>query len=208
MQAECRNLLYTRNTPQWQRQILSQTKGVEKVFQANGPKKQAGVGILISKKIDIDLLFWAGALSRPWKLILHSSPQHPKEARLQGALMLRIIGEKTTRFIPNWEELGLSEVPGTQKTMTDQWHRFLPVWAVPWADGGYKIHIYSQNMQQNCDCRVLLHAQHHRIREPQDLGSLVTPRFQDPRGGLTCRSSYTQDARIRGSQRQPDSEEF
>ena len=41
--------------------------------------------------------------------------------------MLRIIGEKTTRFIPNWEELGLSEVPGTQKTMTDQWHRFLPV---------------------------------------------------------------------------------
>jgi exonuclease III len=43
-------LLHTGNTPQCQRQILPQSKRIEKIFQANGPKKQAGVAIVISKK--------------------------------------------------------------------------------------------------------------------------------------------------------------
>ena len=34
---------------------LLRVKGWEKVFQANGPKKQAGVAILISNKIDFKL---------------------------------------------------------------------------------------------------------------------------------------------------------
>ena len=49
-------LLYTRSTPQPQRQTLSQKKMVGKwFFQSNGPKKQAGVAILISNKIDFKL---------------------------------------------------------------------------------------------------------------------------------------------------------
>ena len=48
-------LLYTRNTPQSQRLILPQSKGWEKVFQSNGSKKQAGVAILTSNKIDLKL---------------------------------------------------------------------------------------------------------------------------------------------------------
>ena len=48
-------LLFTRNTPQPQKRHLLRVKGWEKVFQANGPKKQAGVAILISNKIDFKL---------------------------------------------------------------------------------------------------------------------------------------------------------
>ena len=47
-------LLFIRNTPQLQRQTLLRVKGWEKVFQSNGPKKQGGVAILISK-IDFKL---------------------------------------------------------------------------------------------------------------------------------------------------------
>ena len=43
-------MLHTRNTPQQQRQALSQSKRWKKVFQANGPRKRAGVAILISNK--------------------------------------------------------------------------------------------------------------------------------------------------------------
>ena len=39
-------MLHTGNAPQWQRQTLPQSK------RLNGPKKQAGVAILISNKID------------------------------------------------------------------------------------------------------------------------------------------------------------
>jgi hypothetical protein len=45
-------LLHTGNTPQRQRQTLPQSKRLEKNFQANDPKKQAEVAILISNKID------------------------------------------------------------------------------------------------------------------------------------------------------------
>ena len=45
-------LWHPRNTFQYQRQTLSQCKRLEKIFQANGPKKQAGVAISISNKID------------------------------------------------------------------------------------------------------------------------------------------------------------
>jgi hypothetical protein len=34
------------------REILPQSKRLEKIFQTNGPKKQAGVAILLSNKID------------------------------------------------------------------------------------------------------------------------------------------------------------
>jgi hypothetical protein len=45
-------LLHTGNAPQCQRQTLPQSKGLEKFFSTNGPKKQAGVAILISNKIN------------------------------------------------------------------------------------------------------------------------------------------------------------
>ena len=48
-------LLLTRNTPQTQRQTFIQSKGLEKVFQSNGPKKQAGVALLISNKTGFKL---------------------------------------------------------------------------------------------------------------------------------------------------------
>ena len=48
-------LLFTRNTPQPQRETLPQSKGLEKAFQSNGLKKQAGVAILISTKTDFKL---------------------------------------------------------------------------------------------------------------------------------------------------------
>jgi len=40
------------NTPQRQRHTLPLSEKLEKNFQANGSKKQAGVGILISNKSD------------------------------------------------------------------------------------------------------------------------------------------------------------
>jgi hypothetical protein len=46
-------LLLTGNPPQGKRQILSQSERLERLLdQANVPKKQAGVAILISNKID------------------------------------------------------------------------------------------------------------------------------------------------------------
>jgi hypothetical protein len=45
-------LLCRGNQPQEQRQTLPQSKRLEKFFRANGPKKQAGVVILIYNKID------------------------------------------------------------------------------------------------------------------------------------------------------------
>jgi hypothetical protein len=49
-----------RNIPQWQRQTLSQSKRLEKVFQESGPKKQAGVALLISNKIDLETKYIKG----------------------------------------------------------------------------------------------------------------------------------------------------
>ena len=45
-------MLHTVNAPQCQRQTLTQSKGWKTIFQANGPRKQARVDILISDKID------------------------------------------------------------------------------------------------------------------------------------------------------------
>jgi exonuclease III len=45
-------LLLTRNPSQGKRQILPQSERLKKNFQANGLKKQVGVAILISNKID------------------------------------------------------------------------------------------------------------------------------------------------------------
>jgi hypothetical protein len=45
-------LLLTGNPPQGQRQTLSQSKHWKTIIQANGLKKQAGVAILMSDKID------------------------------------------------------------------------------------------------------------------------------------------------------------
>jgi exonuclease III len=46
-------LLLTGNPPQGKRQTYYlRVKGWKTIFQANGPKKQAGVAILISNKID------------------------------------------------------------------------------------------------------------------------------------------------------------
>lgn len=57
MQAVSSILLHARNTPQWQRQTLPQSKRLEKIFQANRPKKQADVAILLSNKIDFQPKF-------------------------------------------------------------------------------------------------------------------------------------------------------
>ena len=48
-------LLFTRNTPQHKDRHLLRVNGWEKAYQANGPKKQAGVAILISNKLDFKL---------------------------------------------------------------------------------------------------------------------------------------------------------
>jgi exonuclease III len=45
-------LLLTGNPLQGKRQTLPQSKRLKKNFQANGPKKQAGVAIVIYNKID------------------------------------------------------------------------------------------------------------------------------------------------------------
>ena len=45
-------MLLTGNPPQGKRQTLPQGKGWETNFQANGPKKQAGVARLILNKIN------------------------------------------------------------------------------------------------------------------------------------------------------------
>jgi hypothetical protein len=48
--------------------INSKSKGLEKIFQANGPKKQAGIATLISNKIDFQLK----VIKKRWGRILHS----------------------------------------------------------------------------------------------------------------------------------------
>jgi hypothetical protein len=48
-------LLHTGNPPQGQRQTLLQDKGWKTIFQANGPKKQAVLAILILSNIDFQL---------------------------------------------------------------------------------------------------------------------------------------------------------
>ena len=48
-------MLHTGNAPQCQRQTLPQEKCWKTNFQANGPKKQARVAILISNKINFQL---------------------------------------------------------------------------------------------------------------------------------------------------------
>jgi hypothetical protein len=45
-------LLLTGNPPQGKRHTYLRVKGWKTIFQANGPKKQAGVAILILNKID------------------------------------------------------------------------------------------------------------------------------------------------------------
>jgi hypothetical protein len=45
-------LLHTGNAPQCQRQTIPQSKELEKYFQENGHKKQAGLAILVSNKTD------------------------------------------------------------------------------------------------------------------------------------------------------------
>ena len=45
----------TRNTYQPQWQTSSQSTGLGKKYQSNGPKKEAGTAILISNKIDFNL---------------------------------------------------------------------------------------------------------------------------------------------------------
>jgi hypothetical protein len=44
--------MHTGISHQCQRQVVLRGKGWKTVFQANGPRKQAGVAILISNKID------------------------------------------------------------------------------------------------------------------------------------------------------------
>ena len=44
--------MLTRNPPQGQRQQYLKVKGWKTIFQTNGPKKQAGIAILISNKIN------------------------------------------------------------------------------------------------------------------------------------------------------------
>jgi hypothetical protein len=45
-------LLFTGNPPQDKDRYYLRVKGCKTIFQANGPKKQAGVAILISNNID------------------------------------------------------------------------------------------------------------------------------------------------------------
>ena len=52
MEIEPSILLHTGNAPQYQRQTLPQNKGLENIFQENFHRKQAGVAILISYKIN------------------------------------------------------------------------------------------------------------------------------------------------------------
>ena len=47
-----RILLHAGNTPQCQRQTVPTVKDWKTIFQASGPKKQAGVTILTSDKIE------------------------------------------------------------------------------------------------------------------------------------------------------------
>ena len=55
MKIEHNLLLHTRNTPQPQRQTSPHSTVLGKKIQSNGPKKQAGVAILISNKINFKL---------------------------------------------------------------------------------------------------------------------------------------------------------
>ena len=46
-------MLLTKDPPQTQRHIQTESKGLEKVFHVNGKQKKVGVAILISDKIDL-----------------------------------------------------------------------------------------------------------------------------------------------------------
>ena len=48
-------MLHTGNPSQGQRETLPRVKDWKTILQANGPKKQAGVAILISNKFDFNL---------------------------------------------------------------------------------------------------------------------------------------------------------
>ena len=48
-------MLSTRDPPQNKRHIQTESKGLEKIFHANGDQKKAGVAILISDKIDFKI---------------------------------------------------------------------------------------------------------------------------------------------------------
>ena len=48
-------MLSTRDPPQNKGHIQTESKGLEKIFHANGDQKKAGVAILISEKIDFKI---------------------------------------------------------------------------------------------------------------------------------------------------------
>ena len=70
-------LLHARSTTQPQRQTSPQSKGLGKIFQSNGPKKQVGVAILINNKIDFKLKSIEREKER--LLILVTEKIHPEE---------------------------------------------------------------------------------------------------------------------------------
>ena len=48
-------MLSTRDPPQNNGHIQTESEGLEKIFHANGDQKKAGVGILISDKTDFEI---------------------------------------------------------------------------------------------------------------------------------------------------------
>ena len=48
-------MLSTRDSPQTKGHIQTESEGLEKIFNANGDQKKAGVAILISDKIDFEI---------------------------------------------------------------------------------------------------------------------------------------------------------
>ena len=48
-------MLSTRDPPQTKGNIHTESKGLEKIFHANGDQKKAGVAILISDKINFEI---------------------------------------------------------------------------------------------------------------------------------------------------------
>jgi exonuclease III len=73
--------LLTRNPPQGQRQQYLKVKGWKTIFQTNGPKKQAGVAIIISNKID----FQSKVIKKKKKMMKDASYSSSKKT-YQGEL--------------------------------------------------------------------------------------------------------------------------